>query len=209
MEQNQLHVNDYVRTIMDAIPAAVFVVDKHVQILDCNAAGLAMLDMRTKENLPQLCGNALRCIHALESPGGCGTSPFCSNCALRRSVREALSGDRVIRRKTEMLLLRQGQLQEFHLLVSASPFEYKGQRLVLATLEDITELEELRHIVPICANCKRVRADEEYWESVESYVAKHSNLDFSHGLCPDCARLLYPDLFHEEGERPTGSPGRR
>lgn len=208
MEQGHIHVNDYVRTIMDAIPAAVFVVDKRVQILDCNAAGLDMLGMSDKENLPQLCGNALNCVHALESPGGCGTSPFCSDCALRGSVREALSGDSVIRRKTEMLLIRQGQLQEFHLLVSASPFEYKGQRLVLATMEDITELEQLRHIVPICANCKRVRTDEEYWEGVEAYVSKHSNLDFSHGICPDCARLLYPDLFRDEGEDSSGSPSR-
>jgi hypothetical protein len=63
-------------------------------------------------------------------------------------------------------------------------------------------LEALRRIVPICANCKRVRTDEEYWESVEAYVAKHSNLDFSHGICPDCARMLYPDLFLGEDDRP-------
>jgi len=202
MEQNQLQVNDYVRTVLDAIPAAVFVVDRRVQILDCNAAGLEMLGTSGKDSLPKLCGNALQCVHALESAGGCGTSPFCANCALRNAVREAMEGDRVIRRKTEMLLVRQGQPQEFHLLISTAPFEYKGRRLVLATLEDITELEALRRIVPICANCKRVRTDEEYWESVEAYVAKHSNLDFSHGICPDCARMLYPDLFLGEDDRP-------
>jgi len=204
MEQAQQPVNDYVRTILDAIPAAVFVVDRRVQILDCNAAGLEMLGAAGKERLPKLCGNALGCMHALESPGGCGTSPFCVNCPLRDSVRESLSGNRVIRRKAQRLLVRQGRPQEFHLLISTAPFEYKGQRLVLATLEDITELEELRQIVPICANCKRVRTDEEYWESVEAYVSEHSNLDFSHGICPDCARVLYPDLFTDEGERPSG-----
>ncbi|GAB4410836.1 MAG: hypothetical protein Kow00123_24520 [Anaerolineales bacterium] len=209
MESSQLQVNGYVRTVMDAIPAAVFVVDRRVQILDCNAAGLEMLGTPGKESLPKLCGNALQCVHALQSPGGCGTSPLCSDCALRNSVRESMAGDRVIRRKTQMLLVRHGQPQEFHLLISTAPFEYKGQRLVLATLEDITELEELRHIVPICANCKRVRTDEEYWESVEAYVSKHSNLDFSHGICPDCARVLYPDLFTDEGERSSGQTTRR
>lgn len=201
MKQDPLYVNDYVRSILDAIPAAVFVVDRHARILDCNAAGQEMLGTLSNDDLPQLCGNALQCVHALESPGGCGTSPFCADCAVRNSVKDSAAGGRTVRRKTEMMLVRQGNVQKFHFLISAAPFEYEGRRLALVTVEDITELEELRHIVPICASCKRVRTDEEYWESVEAYISKHSNLDFSHGLCPDCARHLYPDLFSDEVER--------
>lgn len=191
---------------MDAIPAAVFVVDARVQILDCNAAGVDLLGLPGKESLPKLCGDALGCLHALESPGGCGSNPFCRDCALRASVKESFAGNRIVRRKIERLLVRQGQLQKFHLLISASTFEYKGNLLALVTLEDVTDLEELRHIVPICANCKRVRTDEEYWQSVEEFVSTHSHLDFSHGICPDCARTLYPDLFRDEGERSPGLP---
>ena len=196
---SQYATDDYTRAILDAVPAAVFLVNRRVQVVDCNAAGLEMLGRSDKSNLPKLCGNALMCVHALESPDGCGTSPFCADCVLRNSVKESTAGRPVTRRKTTMLLMKQGQPQEVHLLISTAPFEYKGEQLTLATLEDITELEALRRIVPICANCKKVRTDAEYWESVEAYVSRHSNLDFTHGICPDCARLLCPDLL-EQGD---------
>lgn len=203
---SQYAKDDYTRAILDAIPTAVFLVNHRVQIVDCNAAGLEMLGRSDKGNLPKHCGNALLCVHALESPGGCGTSPFCADCVLRNSVKESTAGRPVTRRKTTMLLMKQGQVREVHLLISTAPFDYKGERLILATLEDVTDLEELRRLVPICANCKKVRTDTEYWEDVEAYVSRHSNLEFTHGICPDCARLLYPDLF-EQGE-PTPESGR-
>ena len=56
------------------------------------------------------------------------------------------------------------------------------------------ENRELMGILPICAACKRIRNDKGYWEQVESYIHKHSGAQFSHGVCPDCARKLYPDL---------------
>ena len=43
--------------------------------------------------------------------------------------------------------------------------------------------------------CKRIRNDEEFWDKVETYFGEHLDLKFSHGLCPECARKLYPDLM--------------
>jgi hypothetical protein len=65
----------------------------------------------------------------------------------------------------------------------------------------MAEIKTLRGIVPICAHCKKVRDDKGYWTQVESYVAKHTEAAFSHGLCPDCAKGLYPDLQLTEDER--------
>ncbi len=62
----------------------------------------------------------------------------------------------------------------------------------------LSEINTLRGIIPICANCKRIRNDKGYWEKIESYISKHSDADFSHGICPECARKLYPDYFEEE-----------
>lgn len=62
----------------------------------------------------------------------------------------------------------------------------------------ITEIKTLQGIVPICASCKKIRDDSGYWHQVEAYVQKHSEAEFSHSLCPDCARKLYPDLHEEE-----------
>jgi phosphoserine phosphatase RsbU/P len=55
------------------------------------------------------------------------------------------------------------------------------------------QIKTLRGIVPICAGCKQIRDDRGYWNQVEVYVRDHTEAQFSHGICPDCMRRLYPD----------------
>ncbi len=55
------------------------------------------------------------------------------------------------------------------------------------------ELKTLRGIVPICASCKKIRDDKGFWNQVEDYIRDHTEAEFTHGLCPDCANKLYPD----------------
>jgi len=80
-----------------------------------------------------------------------------------------------------------------------------GQRIVeLQTMlaSRVTELEEalarvrqLRGLLPICSYCKKVRDDRNYWQQVEQYVSTHSDVQFSHGICPDCyTRVVEPQL---------------
>lgn len=87
---------------------------------------------------------------------------------------------------------------------------------VLAIVRDITErkraeqerealIEELRNalaqvktlsgLLPICAACKRIRDDNGYWRQIEAYIGEHSEAEFSHGICPECARRLYPEHY--------------
>jgi hypothetical protein len=56
----------------------------------------------------------------------------------------------------------------------------------------LNEIKVLRGFLPICASCKKIRDDEGYWHQLEVYVTKHSEAEFSHGICPDCMRKLYP-----------------
>lgn len=62
----------------------------------------------------------------------------------------------------------------------------------------LSELHTLRGIIPICANCKKVRTDAGEWQQVERYVHEHSAAQFSHGICPACAQLLYPGILPPE-----------
>ncbi|MGA2381995.1 MAG: CHASE3 domain-containing protein [Gemmatimonadales bacterium] len=55
------------------------------------------------------------------------------------------------------------------------------------------EVKVLGGLLPICANCKKIRDDRGYWNQIESYVHEHSEADFSHGICPECAAKLYPE----------------
>jgi two-component system CheB/CheR fusion protein len=65
------------------------------------------------------------------------------------------------------------------------------------------EIRTLRGIIPICAKCKQIRDDKGFWSQVEVYVRDHTEAEFSHGICPDCAKELYPE-FDDLG---PGSPG--
>jgi DNA-binding response OmpR family regulator len=61
----------------------------------------------------------------------------------------------------------------------------------------LDEINILRGIIPICANCKNIKNDKGYWQNVENYIQTHSEAVFSHTICRDCARELYPELMDE------------
>jgi len=63
-----------------------------------------------------------------------------------------------------------------------------------AALGEVTQLQGL---LPICASCKRIRDDKGYWEQIETYIGHRSQAQFSHGICPECAKKLYPDISDE------------
>ncbi len=57
----------------------------------------------------------------------------------------------------------------------------------------LIEIRELKHLLPICVKCKKIRDDDRYWNELDSYLEKHSEYKFSYGLCKKCFRELYPD----------------
>ena len=66
-------------------------------------------------------------------------------------------------------------------------------------LHAMKEIKTLSGLLPICASCKKIRDDKGYWNQLESYIQKHSEAKFSHGLCPDCMEKLYGNLdWHKE-----------
>lgn len=60
--------------------------------------------------------------------------------------------------------------------------------------EALSTIKTLHGILPICASCKKIRDDAGAWQRVEEYIGEHTDAEFSHGICPDCAQKLYPDL---------------
>jgi CHASE3 domain sensor protein len=61
--------------------------------------------------------------------------------------------------------------------------------------EALANVKTLGGLLPICANCKKIRDDKGYWNQIELFIRDRSNAKFSHGICPDCARTLYPTLY--------------
>ena len=65
----------------------------------------------------------------------------------------------------------------------------------------INEIKTLRGFIPICMHCKKMRDDENYWQSIEEYFQAHSEIEFSHGICPDCAEKYYSEYFTRDEEK--------
>lgn len=64
----------------------------------------------------------------------------------------------------------------------------------------LEEIRTLRGMLPICASCKKIRNDQGYWEQIEHYIAERSEAEFTHSICPDCVKTLYPELARKMAE---------
>ena len=70
------------------------------------------------------------------------------------------------------------------------------ERLIEELQEALARVKTLSGLLPICASCKKIRDDKGYWNQIETYIEAHSEADFSHSICPECARKLYPELYN-------------
>ncbi|MBF0528809.1 MAG: response regulator [Deltaproteobacteria bacterium] len=71
------------------------------------------------------------------------------------------------------------------------------ERLIAKLEKALSEVKTLRGFIAICASCKKIRNDQGFWQQMEQYVEENSEVLFSHGICPECARRLYPEYFLE------------
>jgi PAS domain-containing protein len=126
-------------------------------------------------------------------------------------IRRILDGEWI---KTEQRHRRKDGT-EFPVEVSAGLLELGDQRFILAVDRDITarrqvetarenliqdlkdsfeKIKTLKGLLPICASCKKIRDDKGYWSQVEVYIRERSEADFTHSICPECVRRLYPEV---------------
>jgi len=77
-------------------------------------------------------------------------------------------------------------------------YAIERQRLMTELKTALDHIKQLQGMLPICSVCKNIRDDKGYWNRIESYISKHSEVVFSHGICPECAKKLYPDLYNTE-----------
>jgi PAS domain S-box-containing protein len=81
--------------------------------------------------------------------------------------------------------------------------EEEREKLIQELQTALSQIRKLSGMLPICASCKKIRDDKGYWQQVEAYISTHSDVQFSHSVCPECARKLYPEYYEDmypEGE---------
>jgi len=182
---------DFFPLLLDSMPLPVFVVDDDVRIHSVNLAATRHVGASAKRAYLKRGGEILECLHATEAPGGCGCSKACKGCPMRESAARAVKGHATHRRHVTMQLHVGGDVRDVHLLITATPLARGTDRLALLILEDISELIQLRSLLPICASCKKIRNGHAYWEEIEQYFHDRLDISFSHGLCPDCLSEIH------------------
>jgi hypothetical protein len=193
------------RAVLDAFPAPVFIADMQLVIEDMNQAAREFAAFGDAAVGRQLCGEVLRCARMSEENVRCGRSSFCRDCVIRQCVLAAGKGVQTVRQWCPMKLRVDGETSEITFLLSVSPFELAGRMRCLVVLEDVSEIVQLRRLLPTCSHCGKVRSDAQYWQTVQDYLRTYTSVQFTHGLCPDCLAELYGDegnAISEEMDKP-------
>lgn len=105
-------------------------------------------------------------------------------------IRKPVSSVELVARVSSALTLREERITR----------KARERELLMRTQEleqALREVKVLRKLIPICANCKRVRTDAGDWQQLEEYIQDHSEVEFSHGVCQACMKQVYPDVFKD------------
>jgi PAS domain S-box-containing protein len=86
----------------------------------------------------------------------------------------------------------------FRDITQRKELEREREQLILDRMDALAQIKTLSGMLPICACCKRIRDDKGYWNRIESYIQQHSDAEFSHSLCPECAKKIYPKYYNDK-----------
>jgi len=105
------------------------------------------------------------------------------------------------------LLMYLGFFAVYAVVLSLVKADLDERKMLLEEIQKaLSEVKLLSGLLPICASCKKIRDDKGYWKRIETYISAHSEAQFTHGICPECAKRLYPkdydDIFgKKEGKQ--------
>ncbi len=122
------------------------------------------------------------------------------NAEMRRHSESEMGIDIIFAGKK--YFVKSSRIQILDLLLATYEATMQKTRELEKTLMELRSANEtiktLRGFIPICASCKQVRDDKGYWKQIERYISEHSDADFTHTICPDCSKKLYPDLQNDK-----------
>jgi len=197
---------DFVRSheaILNCMSEAVYVMDRDMDILYANPAAEDLTGYTVGESVGKKCEDIF-----------CEASFRCKSlCPPKTAMREKRP---ILHREAETKN-KNGGLRQTQ--ISFSPFywcdECIGSVIVIKDITEVKEAEEQREklidelqsalvqvkllsgLLPICSSCKKIRDDKGYWNQIEGYIRDHSEAEFTHSICPECAKRLYPEFYEK------------
>jgi PAS domain S-box-containing protein len=191
LRESEARYRTLVRNFPDGM-VALFDRDTRFTLVDgagtpgvCLSSELAQGKLAAEALTPDMCALIEPCQRAALDGQGCHL--------------EVPHGDRVCEVQTLPIRGDNGAIVAGMLLVrditERKQAELERERLIAELRETLDHVKVLRGLLPICMNCKKIRDDQGYWQKIEVYIRKHSEAEFSHGLCPECAHKLYPEFM--------------
>lgn len=119
-------------------------------------------------------------------------NPSLVRLRVRNHLELKLQRDLLTERTEELQLLNSKLASEVE---ERRSVQLSNEHLIRELREAMSEVKTLSGLLPICSSCRQVRDDQGYWSQLESYLSKHTDLCFSHGLCAECAQKLYPEYY--------------
>lgn len=112
-----------------------------------------------------------------------------------------------LKRQRDELKARTEELQRLncelgHEVEERRNVQAANEQLIYDLRQAMAEVKTLTALLPICASCKKVRDDQGYWNQIDTYLSKHTEITFSHGLCTECAHKLYPGYCSPDAPKP-------
>ncbi|MDR3561112.1 MAG: hypothetical protein P4N59_06700 [Negativicutes bacterium] len=179
----------YLIAMFKSLPVASLIIDAEGTVLSVNNAlkqAFGVQEMRA----PSLGGIVLNCLHQNDDPGGCGKGKFCPECIIRKTVVMAIADRGEVHRKGKFSQLRDGEVKELTLLVSAAFVPYGVEQTAVVTIEDVSNVTILQGLLPLCSSCKKIRDTGGLWRMIDRYVQENSEIEFTHDVCPECSDTL-------------------
>ncbi|MEE9166144.1 MAG: PAS domain S-box protein [Candidatus Neomarinimicrobiota bacterium] len=197
VKRELLHTREYTRSIIDSSMDMIIAVDNDRRITEFNGAAEETLGYRREEVLGKH-------INILYEDVAEGRSVYESTIKDQQHIHEILNKRK--NGETFPCLLaasvlfdshgaKVGQMGISRDITDVKKAEQERERLISDLKLALESVKTLTGLIPICARCKKIRDDEGFWQQVESYIGEHSDAEFSHGMCPECLKETYPELY--------------
>lgn len=180
---------------LDTIPDCMLAIDSQGRVIDINKPMLEMIG--TQQN------------HVIGLPITRVLKPWqdlVENFRDKTNIKTEIS---ISSRQFDLLIMpltdhranMRGRLIVLHDITHRKKMEVEREKLILSLQDALSEVKKLSGLLPICANCKKIRDDKGYWHQVEAYICSHSEAEFSHGICPECMIELYPEFVDKREDK--------
>ena len=186
------------KTIMDGIQAGILVVDakKHV-IVDVNPCATELIGAAREKIVGHVC-------HKFVCPAEKGKCPVTDlKQGMDNSERTLINakGESIPILKTVTRIKLDGRehlVESFLDISDRKQSEEEREKLIEELQDALSKIKTLGGLLPICSACKKIRDDKGYWNQIEAFIRDHTEAEFSHSICPKCAKRLYPNLYNDK-----------